>query len=271
MNSLSRSLFYSLYIISFVTFLISVEIALISMLAVCVINLIILVLKRNQNEAQSKLPHWFAWSIHGLVLIAVYMAYFGVANIVGSGRKHSARMAVSTLRTLHWAERQCIPKLGRVCTIGELKGEVKNDQFNTTLLRHDFKRVIDQKSQKEYGRLGQYYILVDNHQDQGRWLAYTWPVNDPTLQAFCIDQDEEIMELPISKESGAHYLGLENAPKIDACLGSLHINPNPPQTQAQLEAIAQGKKPPPHTHLGEDQKEWQRWRGRRTRISKSRK
>ena len=271
MNLLSRIIFYGLSLLSLLAFLLSVEFALVSMLVACVINLLILALKFSQESDKTKLPHWLAWSIHGLVLIAVYMAYFGVANIVGSGRKHSARMAVSTLRTLHWAERQCIPKLSRLCTIGELKGDVKNDKFSTPLLRHDFKRVIDPESQKEYGRLGQYYILIGQPKNQDKWLAYTWPVTDPTLQAFCIDQDEEIMELPISKDTGAHYVGLAQAPSIRACLGSLHKNPNPPQTEAQMEALAQGKKPPPHTHLGEDQKIWQRWRGKRTRISKSRK
>lgn len=270
MNSLSLISFYGLSLLSLLAFLLSVEVALVSMLIACVLNLVILVLKSTQKAEKNKLAHWFAWSTHSLVLIAIYMAYFGVANIVGSGRKHSARMAVSTLRTLHWAERQCIPKLGRLCTIGELKGEVKNERFNTPLLRHDFKRVVDDNTQMEYGRLGQYYILIDQAK-QDKWLAYTWPVNDPTLQAFCIDQDEEIMELPISKETGAHYLGLEKAPRIRACLGSLHKNPNPPQTDAQTRALAEGKKPPPHTHIGEDQKVWQRWRGKRTRISKSRK
>jgi hypothetical protein len=33
-------------------------------------------------------------------------------------------------------------------------------------------------------------------------------------------------------------------------------------------AISQGKKPPPPVHIGGDQTQWQRWRGKRTRRAK---
>ena len=206
-----------------------------------------------------------------MVLVAIYMAFFGVANIVGSGRNFSSRMAVSTLRTLHWAERQCIPKADRLCTIGELKGEVPLKGLNTRLLRTDFKRVIDPESGEEFGRLGQYNFMVKNWPVNAtkRWVAYAWPAVDPTLQSFCIDQNEEIMELPISVGQQSMYMGFVQAPKVNACIGALHDHPDPPLTAAQKQAIAEGKKPPPHTHTGADQQVWQRWRGRRTRISKS--
>lgn len=271
MTKFGRFIFYFLLAISLLSLWISVELGLIIMLLSWVSTLVILMLKKMSIEQHSKTIHWFAWSLHGMLLVAVYMAFYGVANIVGSGRNFSSRMAVSTLRTLHWAERQCIPKAKRLCTIGELKGEVVLEGLNTRLLRTDFKRVLDPQSGQEFGRLGQYNFMVKNWPKESTqsWVAYAWPATDPTLQSFCIDQNEEIMELPILTDRSSIYLGFTQAPQVDACLGALHTNPDPPLTTAQKEAIKAGKKPPPHTHLGADQQVWQRWRGRRTRISKS--
>ena len=271
MTVLSGSIFYILLIASPFSLLISMEIGLVSMLTSWISALVILSMKSTTKEGGTKVAHWLAWGVHGMFLVAVYMVIFGVANIVGSGRKFSSRMAVSTLRTLHWAERQCIPKAGRLCTIGELKGEVKLKGLNTRLLRTDFKHVVVKETKTEFGRLGQYYFLVNTLPTASKlkWVAYAWPVTDLTLQSFCIDQNEEILELPIPSNQRSVYLGLEKPPLANACRGSLHEEPNPPLTNIQKEAIAAGQKPPPHTHVGADQNVWQRWRGKRTRINKT--
>ena len=103
-----------------------------------------------------------------------------------------------------------------------------------------------------------------------RWVIYAWPRTDSTIQSFCVDEYEEILELPVSPTSGSLYLGLERAPTPKACLGTLHREPNPPLTPAQKDAKARGKKPPPSTHRGVDGHTWQRWRGKRTRYARSR-
>ncbi len=284
MSALSQIIFFTTLIGTPLILIFNVKVALILMLTANLSGLISLSLKSLKIEGKSRSVHWWVWSVHGLLMIAVYMAIFGVANIVGSGRKFSARMAVSTLRTLHWAERQCTHSLDRVCTIGEMKLETPAEGLNTALLRTDFHRVIEgangqpirppadeQRVAEEFGRLGQYLIMLRPIPDRGErsWIAYTWPATDPTLQAFCIDDREEILELPINDQGQAYYLGLDRRPKATACLGALHLDPNPPLTPDQEAAIANGEKPPAHTHIGKDQRTWRRWRGKRTRISKS--
>ena len=266
-----RIIFYCLLILSLLSLLLSVNTALICLLVTSILTLTLLCLKPTLDEKSSKAIHWWGWSIHFLVLIGLYMATYGVANIVGSGRKFSARMAVSTLRTVHWAQRQCISVVDRACHIKELKGELTINDSKTSLLPTNFKS-LDIKSDQtlSYGQRGQYLVLISttSEAEPSSWVAYAWPAVDQTLQTFCIDHNEEILELPI-QEGKAVYVGMDKRPLPRACLGSLHQDPNPPLTSLQEKAIAEGKKPPPSTHQGEDQQTWQRWRGKRTRISKA--
>ena len=184
-------------------------------------------------------------------------------------RKYSARMAVANLRTLHWALRQCSEIVGRACTIGELKGDRPINGSKTSLLPRDFKSLSEHdESTVSYGQRGQYLVLLSTlSTDKSEWIAYAWPAADRTLQTFCINHHEEILELPTLNGS-TPYLGMEARPQARACLGSLHENPNPPLTEEQKKAIAEGKKPPPATHQGEDLHTWQRWRGKRPRKGK---
>lgn len=284
MSTQSKFLFLLLLIGSAFLILLELKIALIAMLIASLMGLSLLCIKSFHKEGETRIAYWWAWSLHGLLLIAIYMALFGVANIVGSGRKFSARMAVSTLRTLHWAERQCSSEVGRFCTIAEMKLESRAEGLKTALLRSDFHRVVagddgqpirpqfgQSLKEQEYGLLGQYLIMLRATPERGdkAWIAYAWPSSDRTLQTFCIDHREEILELPVDDQGEALYLGLSQAPRSEACLGDLHHNPNPPLTEDMKRAIAAGDKPPPHTHLGQDRRSWQRWRGKRTRISKS--
>ena len=209
---------------------------------------------------------WVLWSIQGSILIAVYMSIYGVANLVGSGQKFSARMAVSTLRTLLWAEDQCIRYKKQACSLEELNGSQPVKGLKSSLLRFEFNRLASTSSHLKVAQAGQYYYMIypqSKWLDAG-WIGYAWPVNDATLATFCIHHREEILEQ--SKRGG--YVGLENRPKANACFGDLHLNPNPPLTQEMKEALAQGDKPPPPVHIGGDQTQWQRWRGKRTRRAK---
>lgn len=225
------------------------------------------------QPSPSRAMYWWIWAVHLMALTGIYMATYGVANIVGSGRKHSARMAVSTLRTLHWAERQCVPLVNRPCRLSEMNGQSPPLELKTVLLRPEFKKITSSDKFGEVARVGQYHFTISPISDRPTgWVAYAWPVYDETLQSFCLDDHEEIMELPVQMIDGqrrSHYLGLARAPLPVACLGSLHQNPNPPLTSEQSEAIARGAKPPPPTHIGGDQLIWERWRGKRTRYSKS--
>ena len=209
---------------------------------------------------------WILWSIQGLFLIALYMSYYGVANIVGSGQKFSARMAVSTLRTLLWAEDQCIHYKKQACLFEELNHSQPVKGLKTSLLRLEFNRLATTSDGVKVGQAGQYYYALypqKQWQDAG-WIGYAWPANDPTLATFCIHHREEVLEQ--SHRGG--YVGLSQRPPAYACFGDLHHNPNPPLTVEMKQAIAQDKKPPPPVHMGGDQTQCHRWRGKRTRRAK---
>ena len=94
----------------------------------------------------------------------------------------------------------------------------------------------------EFGMLGQYLVMLRSTPERGKgaWIAYTWPSSDRTLQTFCIDHREEILELPTNDQGEAMYVGLLNRPHANACLGALHHNPNPPLTNEMKRALAAG-------------------------------
>ena len=211
---------------------------------------------------------WWSWSLQGLFLIAFYMMSFGMANIVGSAQKFSARMAVSTLRTLLWAQDQCIAKTQRSCSLVELNGQKPPQGIHTSLLRYEFRKTVVNEANLSIIHVGQYlYVIYPMHDLWGQqgWIAYAWPFNDPTLQSFCMTHYEEILEL-IPR---GHYQGLSKRPLAQACLGSLHQDPNPPLSEASKKAIARGEKPLAPTHQATDQQIWKRWRGKRTRRAKA--
>jgi hypothetical protein len=209
---------------------------------------------------------WIIWSIHGLILIGLYMSLYGVANIVGSGQKFSARMAVSTLRTLLWAEDQCIRYKKQACTFEELNHSVPVKGLETSVLCLGFNHLLSTPKGVKVGQAGQYYYAIypqTEWKDAG-WIGYAWPATDPTLATFCIHHREEVLEQ--SHRGG--YVGLTQRPHASACFGDLHLHPDPPLTSEMKAAISQGKKPPPPVHIGGDQTQWQRWRGKRTRRAK---
>lgn len=212
---------------------------------------------------------WGAWWFTGLTLMAFYIALFGLANIVGSAQKFSARGAVSHLRKIVRAEQQCAPLVKRPCLMSEMNGRTPPPGLHTALLPAELQRLLTSSKAKgwsEVGQLGQYYYAlaaIPQFGAQG-WVAYAWPLKDQVLQTFCISSYEEILEL---SERG-HYYGLDHAPSLEACLGSLHDDPNPPLTAEMKTALERGDKPPPHLHQGRDGLTWMRWRGKRTRIAR---
>ena len=227
----------------------------------------------NTDGGGSVAKLWILWACQLMALCGVYMVHYGMKNIVGSGRKYSTRMAVSTLRTIHWAERQCMPHVERACRFSEMNGQTPPKGVTTSLLRPAFRKLFQHDLLGEVARVGQYHYVIYPLQERPQgWVAYAWPAGDQTLQSYCLDDREEILELPVEIVKGRRvgaYVGLKQAPSRRACLGSLHQDPNPPLTPEQREAIAQDRKPPPPVHIGEDQHTWQRWRGKRTRFSKS--
>jgi hypothetical protein len=225
---------------------------------------------------------WWAWSLSGAALIGLYMTLFGLANIVGSGQKFSARGAVSNLRKLLWAQGLCAQHTDRPCALSELSGARRPEGVTAPLLPPEF-RLLDAPLPAggpwaEVGRVGQYLYAVaprpprltaalggdEAPLSRRAWVAYAWPEEDATLQSFCVTHYEEILELP---KRGV-YVGIERAPAPDACLGALHEDPNPPPTPEQAAALAEGRRAIPSTHAGADGETWERWRGKRTRISR---
>ena len=263
----------------------NVDVGLITLALGSVVALLILSLFRGSSEepTRSKAPLWFIWSAHLLLLSGLYMATYGVANIVGSGRRSSARGAVSSLRMVGWAQRQCVKHTQRTCSLKELNGQRPLKGFTPTLQRPQWRSLVS-GPHGEVAQVGQYHYalypaanLVGDQTGEARgsvtrthtrWIAYAWPRDDRTLQSYCVDDHEEILELPVSAE-GSVYVGLDAAPSPGACLGALHWDPEPPLTEAQMSAVAEQRKPPPSTHLGQDQQTWRRWRGKRTRYARS--
>ena len=58
----------------------------------------------------------------GVALLVVFTLRIAAPNVIIAGQKASERMAVSTLRTLLWAQDQMIAGHGRAGFIGELSG-----------------------------------------------------------------------------------------------------------------------------------------------------
>jgi len=225
---------------------------------------------------------WWAWAASGGALIALYMTLFGVANIVGSGQRFSARGALSNLRKVLWAQGLCAQHAGRPCALSELSGARPPEGLTAALLPPEFTLLAGPLPAGapwgEVGRVGQYLYAVAPRPPRliaalggegaptapRAWVAYAWPEEDATLQSFCVTHYEELLELP---KRGV-YVGLGRAPAPDACLGALHDDPNPPPTPAQAEALARGARPPFSAHVGADGEVWERWRGQRTRIAR---
>ena len=178
-------------------------------------------------------------------LTVTYMRDYGIANIVSAGQRASARIAVSTLRTILWAQDHCQRSLGRACRLQELNGEERPEGLPGVPLRLEFRGVIEATEAQETVQIGSYRYRV-YHPPAGaegierrRWIAYAWPIRERGRPLYCINEREVILE----GENQPPYD--EAGPAKGACRNA--------EGTPQLDGP------------GQDGRPWRRWRGKSSR------
>ncbi|MEE2644956.1 MAG: hypothetical protein VYD19_08490 [Myxococcota bacterium] len=188
------------------------------------------------------------WLLAGglfLTLSATYMKDYGVANIVGSGQRAATRIAISTLRTILWAQDQCQRQLNRACTLDEMSGEAELEALSAALLRPEFRPLLEKNAESGTVQIGGYRYRVYHPKagaegiEQRRWVAYAWPVQDRGHPLFCINEREVALEGLNDPPYG------ENGPDRSACFDQRGY--------------------PQRDGLGQDGRRWALWRGKRSR------
>ncbi len=220
-------------------------------------------------------PRWraVAW-VAGITVLLVVVAAFTVRvagpNVVGSGQKATEKAAIWTLRNLIWAQDLLIRHRGRAGVFAELAGTRGVDgrpPLEAPLVREPF-AALQRGPHGEVAALSGYHYAVFVEAAGGapatdgagtpapaarRWVAYAWPSRRGVsgLAAFCIDQDENILETA-NDAPGQGYDGLARVPAWDACLA------------ATGEGLPDGLEP----GTGRDGGAWARWRGRQTKRAR---
>jgi hypothetical protein len=211
----------------------------------------------------------------GAVLCLAFAVAFTVRvagpNVVGSGQKVAEKTAVWTLRNLIWAQDLLVRHRGRVGVFGELagtRGVGGQPPLEAPLVREPFAALQAGPHGQVADFSGYEYAIwveaaggppaTDGSGTPApaarRWVAYAWPTRrGPSgLAAFCIDQDENILETH-NDAPGQGYDGLTKVPAWDACL-----------TAAGDGLPANGLEP----GTGRDGGAWQRWQGRPTKRAR---
>lgn len=171
---------------------------------------------------------WLVVSV--LIAVAIVVSGFflwkvGVANVVGSGQAHTEKTAVSTLRTLHWAqglfrkdafEDSDANGEGEFGTMEQLAGLVPladGSPLPAALVPIAGTRI--EGGVLEAGGYCFRYELPDGSSERERhFVAVAWPQGPAAgSRAYCINQDEDILE---SLEQGA-FFGCASGPPLGLC------------------------------------------------------
>ncbi len=209
----------------------------------------------------TRIAAWFLAVGVPFVLLTLFTLRIAAPNIIIAGQKAAERTAVSTLRTVLWAEDEMVRRRRRAGLFAELSGaRPVEPPLPAELLRETFARF-------EAGAHGpivqfagyhfQIYVLTSDGAvtDGGQvppgaleWVAYAWPVRrgHTGFAAFCINRHEDILET--ANDQG--YSGPARAPAFDACLAA----------DRPADRLVDG--------TGGDGAAWSRWRGKRTRRSR---
>ncbi|AKU92816.1 hypothetical protein [Vulgatibacter incomptus] len=156
-----------------------------------------------------RIRHWLA--IGGLIALvtvagAVFIVKYGAENVIGSGQAFVEKTAVSTLRTLHWAqglfrERAWLDQDGNGVaefgTMGQLAGRDRlpsGEVLPNSLVPSAGTRVTGEILEAG-GYCFRYDLPDSTHDRERRFIAYAWPrLLDAGRKIYCIDQDEQIYE-----------------------------------------------------------------------------
>lgn len=172
-----------------------------------------------------------------MLLIAIagagfFLARIGIPNVIGSGKAFTEKTAVSTLRTLHWAQglfregryldtdRNGVSEFG---TMGQLAGRdplPSGEVLANSLVPASGTRVSGQVLEAG-GYCFRYELPEGAHARERRFIGMGWPrLLDAGRKVYCIDQDEQIYEY--ANPEG--YAGCEAGPPAGICPGG-----DPPQ------------------------------------------
>ncbi len=169
-------------------------------------------------------------TIGGLIAVAVagagyFLATVGVKNVVGSGQASVEKTAVSTLRTLHWAQglfRQGgyidvdgngVAEFGE---LGQLAGRdplPSGETLRSSLLPEAGTRVSGPILEAG-GYCFRYDLPEGSHARERAFVGYGWPRQlEAGRKLFCIDQDEQIYE----SSNPEAYAGCDQGPPRGLC------------------------------------------------------
>lgn len=213
--------------------------------------------------AQRRLGRWIA-VIGGLAFVAGFvgfMVHAGVGNIVGSGEAYLDKAAVSSLWSMHWAERlyregayadRDGDRVGEFGSLGQLAAETplpSGARLPASLLSLEGSPRLAPGGERmeASGTCFQSYVPDDPRAAARRFVVYAWPARRTGggSKVFCIDQDEDILEAEASTRG---YFGCDHPPPADACLGPEDATGAPPTDGVKGDGAA-----------------WKRWKGKTSR------
>lgn len=173
---------------------------------------------------------------------AAFLSRYGVANVIGSGMAFTEKSAVSTLRTLHWAQGD-FRKGAFVDADGDGHGEFGTLEQLAAVEPLPSGRLLPASLVPTAGtRLangvlaaGGYCFRVELPEGadarERRFTAMAWPMTRAAGQKiFCLDQNEEIFESP----NPAGWTGCDAPPPPGVC-------PDPAEAEAAGWARWRGK------------------------------
>ncbi len=165
--------------------------------------------------------------ICAVVVAAVFLVRAGVSNVIGSGQAFTEKSAVSTLRSLHWAQGN-LRKGGNIDEDGDRIGEFGTmEQLaalaplpSGDLLAAALVPMAGTKIESGILMAGGYCYRFDLPEGvearERRFHAIAWPMAAAAGQkAFCINQDDDILESP----NAENFIGCDRAPPPGTCPG----------------------------------------------------
>ncbi|WP_373047100.1 hypothetical protein [Vulgatibacter sp.] len=168
--------------------------------------------------------------IAGLIICATvatgaFLASTGVSNVVGSGQAFAEKTAVSTLRTLHWAQgnlrrgafidtdRDGIAEFGTMEQLAAT-APLPSGQVVPATLVPLAGNTIEGGILEAHGYCFRYDLPEGADGRERRFVAYAWPrLAAAGNKVFCIDQDEDILQS--GNEAG--WIGCEQGPPPGTC------------------------------------------------------
>ncbi len=194
-------------------------------------------------------------------LFAAYMVRVGIGNIVGSGRAYLDKAAVSTLWSMHWAQRlfhegayadRDGDGIGEFASLGQLAAVTPLPSGRTLEapllpLEGSPRFAAEGAAMEAAGTCFLSYLPADPDGAERRFVVYAWPSRREGggAKVFCIDQDEDILE---AEASARGYFGCDRPPPREACLG--------PEDETGA---------PPTDGVKGDGATWRRWKGKTSR------